>query len=266
MNGKIIVVTHKPYKFPTDELYMPIGVGKGIPVLRDKYICDDTGDNISDSNETYCELSAIYWAWKNLDLTTQDYIGVNHYRRYFSVKKRRTDIKNVLKKQELEDIIGDSFKNSVIVTPKRYYLSSIEDHYINSVRGYKEIHRKDITRLKQAVCACAPDYIQETEYVLSHKSAHMLNMFIMSSVNFDAYCSWLFPIINKVVEMSEDRIDRRRYAGALSEFCLDIWIKKNGLTAIEVPLLETERLTFFKKVLIYIRRKLIKAKGTNEVT
>ena len=42
---------------------------------------DDEGDNISQKNKTYCELTAQYWAWKNEDA---DYYGFFHYRRYLA--------------------------------------------------------------------------------------------------------------------------------------------------------------------------------------
>ena len=42
-------------------------------------IGDDTGQNISDQNREYCELTALYWAWKND--TEATHIGLMHYRR-----------------------------------------------------------------------------------------------------------------------------------------------------------------------------------------
>ena len=46
MKIKIIVATHKPYKMPTDPMYVPLQVGsEGKPSLG--YLRDNVGDNIS---------------------------------------------------------------------------------------------------------------------------------------------------------------------------------------------------------------------------
>ena len=79
MNIKILVATHKKYDMPTERIYLPIHVGKaGKESLG--YQGDDIGDNISWKNTSYCELTGVYWGWKNLQC---DYIGLCHYRRYF---------------------------------------------------------------------------------------------------------------------------------------------------------------------------------------
>ena len=82
-NIKMIVATHKKYQMPKDKMYLPIQVGaKGKEDLG--YQKDNEGENISSKNPYYSELTGLYWAWKNLDA---DYIGLSHYRRYFSEKK-----------------------------------------------------------------------------------------------------------------------------------------------------------------------------------
>ena len=80
---KIIVATHKQFVMPQDkELYLPIHVGcEGKKDLG--FQGDNTGDNISVLNPYYCELTGLYWAWKNLEC---DYLGLVHYRRYFTEK------------------------------------------------------------------------------------------------------------------------------------------------------------------------------------
>ena len=80
----ILVATHKPDKVYQDSIYTPIHVGKSLSRFKEEMkniIGDDTGDNISTKNPYYCELTAIYWAWKNLPNTRIK--GLCHYRRYF---------------------------------------------------------------------------------------------------------------------------------------------------------------------------------------
>ena len=81
---KIIVATHKNFNEPRDkELYMPVHVGaEGKDDLG--YQKDNVGENVSTLNPYFCELTGIYWAWKNLDV---DYLGLVHYRRFFTKRK-----------------------------------------------------------------------------------------------------------------------------------------------------------------------------------
>ncbi len=117
---QIIVATHKPFPMPGDEMYLPLFVGAAerqpvgyvpeatqtesgeytpgrVPDGRNGYTPDNTGDNISDQNHIYSELTGLYWAWKNLDAS---YIGLVHYRRYFKEphagsRKRREEVPEI---------------------------------------------------------------------------------------------------------------------------------------------------------------------------
>ena len=116
---KIIVATHKKYKMPDDELYLPVQVGsEGKENLG--YQVDNNGENISNKNSTFCELTGLYWAWKNLDA---DYIGLCHYRRHFTCKKlipfsEDTKFKILLNKKQTEEILKDT---DIILPKKREY-------------------------------------------------------------------------------------------------------------------------------------------------
>ena len=79
MRVKVLVAAHKNYEMPTDPMYLPVFVGKDLhPDVNHTFQGDNTGDNISQKNPTYNELTAIYWGWKNLDV---DAMGLVHYRR-----------------------------------------------------------------------------------------------------------------------------------------------------------------------------------------
>ena len=80
---KILVCTHKPGFVLQDDIYTPIQVGKALSNVDLGFLGDDKGDNISVKNKEFCELTAMYWAWKNLK--NLDVIGLCHYRRYFDL-------------------------------------------------------------------------------------------------------------------------------------------------------------------------------------
>ena len=76
---KIVVAAHKPYGMPRDPVYLPVQVGAaGKPSIG--YMRDDEGDNISARNANWCELTGLYWAWRNV---SADAVGLVHYRRHF---------------------------------------------------------------------------------------------------------------------------------------------------------------------------------------
>ena len=67
-------MTHKKIEAISDQMYIPLQVGsEGKEDYG--YIRDNTGDNISAKNLNYCELTGIYWLWKNMEC---EVIGVCH--------------------------------------------------------------------------------------------------------------------------------------------------------------------------------------------
>lgn len=107
MDIKILVAAHKKYWMPSDDVYMPLQVGaEGKESLG--YTPDNTGDNICSKNPNYCELTGLYWAWKNLDC---QYIGLCHYRRYFGRRVHTKDIEKKKRQFFIERIMRDCFRS-----------------------------------------------------------------------------------------------------------------------------------------------------------
>ena len=126
MNAKIIIATHKKYRMPSDEMYVPVHVGAaGKADLG--YTRDDSGDNISLKNKNYCELTGLYWAWKNLDA---DCIGLAHYRRHFSIKPKSDRWASILNAQELENLMADA--DVVLPKPRNYFIESNYSQYVHA--------------------------------------------------------------------------------------------------------------------------------------
>jgi hypothetical protein len=215
MKVKILIVTHKDISLPKDRVYFPIKVGKK-DTIYNSILRDDTGENISDKNSYFSELTAIYWAWKN-SFFDCEYAGISHYRRYFSGSYEFENISIFCEKDE--SLLGDF---DIVVPKKRIY------NFINVYRAYSLTHYgKDMDMVKDVLQRKHPDYMDSFRYVMSNRSLHLYNMFIMRRELFDEYCSWLFDIlfeVEKAIDLSSYSPYQKRVFGFLSERLINIWI------------------------------------------
>lgn len=252
MNIKILVATHKKYWMSEDEVYLPIHVGKeGKQDLG--YVGDNTGDNISIKNPNYCELTAIYWAWKNLKA---DYIGLVHYRRYFTkhnfrnCEKKKQDI---LLKSDFENILKDV---DIIVPDKRkYYIETIRSHYNHSY------YEKDLNETECIIKEIYPEFSRAFNKVMNRTWAHMFNMFVMRKDYFDEYCEWLFTILfelEKRIDISSYTVMEARVFGFISELLLDVWLETKQIKYKEVNVSFMEKQNWLKKGTLFLKRKFIR--------
>ena len=241
---KIIVATHKEVKMPQDgSLYFPIHVGsEGKPDIG--FIGDNTGDNISSLNPFYCELTGLYWAWKNLDY---DYLGLVHYRRYFT-NKSQTYNENInmddviLSRSNIETLLE---KSDIIVPKKRkYYIETLYSHYDHTLNGeHLDLARKIIEKK-------SPEYLSSFDKVMKQRSGYMFNMFIMKKELLDDYLPWLFLILDTMYEqmdLTNYTPFESRLFGRVSELLFNVWLDKKGITPEEVPFMYMEKIDLFEK-------------------
>ncbi|WP_208422056.1 DUF4422 domain-containing protein [Latilactobacillus fragifolii] len=250
MNIKVLVATHKNYDMPNDGAYLPVFVGNAIhPENNPGFQGDDVGENISLKNKNYNELTAIYWAWKNLDA---DAMGLVHYRRYLvDNSKKGSGFDKILSEQNLNELLNSY---DVILPKKRnYYIESNFSHYIHAH------HEEPLNITKNVIKKCYPDYIEAYDSVMNRTSAHMFNMFIMKKVYFDQYSEWMFDILGKVedkLDISEYDTYEARVYGFISELLLDVWLEVNHPKSIEVPFKFMEKQNWFIKGGSFLKRKL----------
>lgn len=251
MDIKILVATHKKYWMPADDVYIPLHVGReGKADLG--YLGDNTGDNISVKNVNYCELTGLYWAWKNLKC---DYIGLCHYRRYFASKKLYTSNAEkkkaaILHRKDYEKLLQGY---DVILPVKRNY-------YIETVRSqYEHAHNKsDLDEAERIVKELYPEYSVAFTKVMGRTKLHILNMFVMKKVLFDKYCSWLFSILfelEKRIDISSYNQYEARVFGFISERLFNVWLEKQLLKIKEVPVINLEKVNWVGKIYKFLKRK-----------
>lgn len=246
---RIIVAAHKPYKMPTDPAYLPIFVGSALRsagTVPTGFTRDDTGENISEKNPSYCELTAVYWAWKNLDAAA---IGLVHYRRHFAssvgtVPANWQDFTALLKGYD------------VILPKKRnYFIETTRSQYAHAHHG------KDLDITREVIDERCPEFLKAFDDVMKSTAGHRFNMFVMKRHVFHEYCSWLFGILS-VLEQRIDTTDYsandKRVLGFIAERLLDVWIETKGISYAEMPVIHLESQNWPVKAVKFLYRKFFR--------
>lgn len=245
---EIAVACHKPYWMCTENLYRYVEAGS---VLHDTHIPhmeqDGTGENISAKNETFCELTVLYWAWKNWSGT---HIGLCHYRRFFAGKSFGPKKKRILTKPMLQRLLDTT---DVILPKKRNYW--IETNYSQYVHAH---HKEDLDALRQILTERYPEYLPAYDASMARTYGHRFNMFIMRRDIADAYCTWLFDILfrlEEVLDISEYDAASRRVFGYVAERLIDTWLETNRIAYRELPVVNLECQNWLKKGGNFLLRK-----------
>lgn len=238
MKITVIVATHKPYDMPTDSLYLPVQVGaEGKAPIG--YVTDNTGEHISDKNATFCELTGLYWAWKNLDA---DYIGLAHYRRHFAGKGKGKPQERVLTEAEAQRLLAG--RDGILPKKRQYYIETLYSHYAHTC------HVEPLDMAGEILQEKYPDYLPAFERLKKRTGAHMFNMLILKREHLDAYCQWLFDVLFELerrVDASQYDAFHARFFGRVSELLLDVWLEQNPLDLVEVPVMGMEKTNWLKK-------------------
>ena len=249
----VAVASHKPYQMPTDKAYLPIHVGAALtPDICKDMQGDDVGDNISEKNGAYCELTAIYWLWKNSNANAK---GLVHYRRYLGSphllrRLSKDPFDRIATGWELSELLD---KHEAVVAKRRcYYIETVYNHYSQTFDGT----HFDVCR--EVLCDLQPNYVAAWDELMRARSAHIFNMFVMRSDLFNAYCAWMFPILEEM----ENRVDASgydafssRFVGRVSERLLDPWLMVNRINYIELPVVSPERVDWYAKIKGFLAAK-----------
>jgi len=259
---KILIAYHKNTHIFKSKVLTPIHVGRSISDEKIKndlseIIGDDTGDNISIENPHYCELTAMYWAWKNYEeLGNPDYIGLAHYRRFLKFedvllhnKNRIEDYQMLMDDQKIvnscrsyELIIPNKnpIQNSKFEPMKNLYEQYKSDHFIEDLDLVETIIKRKFTKI----------YSSYKKTIYENDFVYWCNMFILSKKKYLEYCNFLFPILKEVkdkINFKDKKYDKyqSRVLGFLSERLLNVYIqylrdKDLSIKILELPVFNVD--------------------------
>ena len=234
----IFVVTHLPpsSKLPSGYSYIKVGSSK-----FEADFDDSAGDSIAHMNANFCELTALYWLWKNHKLDSGSILGLGHYRRLMT-----NDLFfNILSKKPLPISAAKNFlrDNDLILPRKVPIFSGIYKHY-------EESHQiEDLQLMLQTLEAIHGLNVKSTlGFLKNQKWAYLFNMIICRKNLLDAYCSWLFPVLFEVharLNYSHRNSYQARAIGFLAERLFNVWIWQNSNLRIkELPVSRLDKSGF----------------------
>ena len=244
MKSTIIVCCHKNDIMVTQEPYLPIQVGKALSNRDMNITGDNTGDNISEKNRSYCELTGIYWAWRNLK--DVDVIGLCHYRRYFDFHNQCQPILPYTKfRKDSYEKLNYSIPNRIIeeVSKGKVVVPRVMNNVGSLYNEYCICHNSEDLRILEAVIneKSEQKYIDAFNKVmhLTHKPL-CYNMFLMNWKDFQKYCAWLFGILEEVerrIDISNYSPVQQRVFGYMAERLFNVWIAAEKKGVIHKPLI-----------------------------
>ena len=233
-------------------LYIPVRCG----AVYDKrenigMLGDDTGDNISEKRMSFCELTVLYWAWKNVKA---DYYGLCQYRRYISFSdqsyKTSDNKSGFITEQTLnqdaickfsldnEQRIRKDIESFDIVTTPEVDLHYEWDGEYESVysllkKRIKHFDIKGVDSFIRILKEKYPDYALDADFYFSTPYAKYYNCFVMRKSLFDSFCSMLFDVLfelEKCLNTENYNLWQTRMPGFMAEHLFGIFYlhsKKN---------------------------------------
>ncbi len=276
MNIKIFVSYHDKHKIIKSDIITPIQTGcANAPELFKGMLRDDDGENISDKNDRYNELSAQYWVWKNYKkIGNPDYVGFMHYRRHF-IFDDWIGIENhtwlpgssvyfvpFIHNKYLQHIsdksIVDCIKNTDCIVIKQYDVKNLgvqtcRDQYLN-LEGQRpewfDIFVKTALKLY-------PEYKDEIKIIKDGSMQYLCNMFVMKRDLFNEYSEFCFKIldaVDKQIDSSNLNTKESRFLGYFGEFLLSIFVfhlykhKKVCIKELNAAYIRDESITWKKRL------------------
>ena len=246
-NIKILISCHKEAPHPQSDVFLPVQVGAANAARRFEGMQpDDEGENISDRNFTFCELTAQYWAWKNLDA---DYYGLCHYRRYFCFDGLEHSANDHLQIEEDSlssfslrdyrlddaDLIERCVSECDMVAPNYWDISkaetpdgvkrTIQEHMV----AYGLFLEDDIALLREIVQERQPEYANDLDAYLSGSKYLGYSCYIMRKDLFQRFCEFEFDVLlefDKRFNYEGLTTTRKRICGYLGEILYSVFVRR----------------------------------------
>lgn len=190
---------------------------------------DNTGDNISNKNLTYVDLTGVYWIWKNVN--DCEYKGNIHYCRFFTAYNDK-----IMTSEEMLEILGET--DAIVCTFARLAGRTVYQIF-NDFHGHE-----NMDSCREVINDICPEYLQNfDDVIVNGEYSSLYNVMVAKTEIFNSYCEWLFLVLFEL-EKRLDKLGRlnfteddyqRKVFGFIGERLLLVWLKHNNINFREVP-------------------------------
>lgn len=206
----------------------PIQVGRANADRTIADIVDNIGDNISDRNGNYSELTGLYWLWKNKLISSAElengenkgdgsdreecerqYYGFGQYRRMLEFTN-----------DDLLRLIDNDV--DVVLPYPMPYEPNIHAHH------ERYIKKDDWNALLTALAELQPEYSGVFPKILSQPYLYNYNVILAKKSVLRNYCEWLFPILQRTEELTDGKNRSERYIGYMAETLETLYFMRNS--------------------------------------
>ncbi|MBP3848054.1 DUF4422 domain-containing protein [bacterium] len=248
---KIFISIKDKHKAIKSDIISSIQTGRAIAdEIFDDMIGDDTGDNISERNPRFNELTAQYWVWKHYEeIGNPDYVGFMHYRRHFifdgsfNTGNKKPwlpgapvyitegfdeNCKKNISDENISKMVAQGYECYVM---KKYDINLFEnndlymkEHYICTIPGAKRIVWDKFYNIVKTLY---PQYQEILDKFSYGHTIHCCNMFIMSKDLFYRYNEFCFNILCELEKQVDYRFfdsTQMRFIGYIGEYVLTLFV------------------------------------------
>jgi len=247
-------ITGKNYSF-LKRLHINVilsgAINKDLTKFPTKWLKDSTGENISEKNINFGTLSSHYWFWKNKSpiMQNEDWIGFNHYRRFWVKENSLRDIKTSnLDENILREIPSGNFD---VILPEKIELKNLKlskllkKGFLNYVRNPKILfNRKRYTinlhfdlfhgyNLLNRATELLDEEDKETfrKYINTEYSFYPLQIFIIKKkfldLLYEKTFKWIFKCEKNFDKMELKGYGKERLYDFLAERYFSYFFEKN---------------------------------------
>lgn len=196
------------YEIQSWERMLQVGCDNSDQQLSDCIYYDNVGEHISMHNKQFCELTGLYWIWKNAG---EDILGLCHYRRHF--------------------LLGNDWQLTMqyhgidVILPVPLYVAP------SLGENYRMRHTKCTWNAMMSVLRKNPCEFDIAQKFFEENGCYSpCNMLIARKQVLQDLCAWLFPILFEVVSqigVLEDAY-QNRYPGFLAERLISFYFYEHS--------------------------------------